>query len=377
MHVNKTHFSLWNRQLPSLEEFSNLSWYLRLETLCWLGHMAPSSHNTQPWRFHIDADALSITCAIDTTSILPESDVAGREAMISIGCAIENINLAARAYGLSGDFYSHNVTRERISSKNEDLGLGDKIIPLVTIRFSKGDVDERELALLPNVLTRRTMRAEFDPTLLISPDFLNEIMSEISNDIVEAHVISDTMHKLTIAEFQGQADSYVLNSPRFARELGDWLLPNETDSSVGMPGNTFGFDDVQASRIYHGLRGEGVLEPEDMLRFSLGGKIGFEKSPYIIFLTSTKDDISGWIATGRAMERAFLKLESKGISYAVHAAIVEVRLINRIFAATLGTFNPLSAVFRIGYVKDASIKAERPHSPRQSMNNILINSLSA
>ena len=65
-------------------------------------------------------------------------------------------------------------------------------------------------------------------------------------------------------------------------------------------------------------------------------------------------------------------LRKENISYAVHAAIVEVRLVNRIFAATLGTFKPLATVFRMGYVKDLEIKESRPHSPRLPIASVLL-----
>ena len=374
MHVNKTNLALWGKALPSSDEFLDLSWSEKLKTLVWPAHLAPSSHNTQPWRFYCDESGLSITIFIDRSTILPESDVQGREAVISVGCAIENIDTAARAYGLAAEVYFHPTDKALVRpEKNSPAVMGS--IPLVTMRFSEDMPDQALQKLLPAILSRKAMRAEFEPTMPIPEPVLEELKKSINSEKVSLHLVTDTLHRLSISEFQGQADGYVLNSPRFAHELGNWLLPNDTTSAVGMPGNTFGFDDEQAKRIHTGLLGETMLEPEDMLRFSLGGKIGFEKSPVIAFLTIENDDIEGWILAGRAMERAFLRLEREDISYAVHAAIVEVRLVNRIFAATLGTFKPLAAVFRMGYVKDASIKKERPHSPRMPLENVLLDEM--
>ena len=374
MHVNKTHLELWEKALPTQVEFFAMPWNEKLKTLIWLGTLAPSSHNTQPWRFYADQDKSSITIAIDTARILPESDILGREAVISIGCTIENIYIASRAYGLRPEIHLHPTDKALLRPKKDMLTQG-QIISLVTMQFIHDTPSQEHLALLPSILSRKAMRTEFDPTILVPEEVLEELGKMINDKNTHLHLVTNTMHKLSISEFQGQADSYVLNSPRFAQELGNWLLPNDTDSPIGMPGNTFGFDDAQALRIHLGMLGEGALEPEDMLRFSLGGKLGFEKSPVIAFLTIEQDDISGWIAAGRAIERAFLILEREGISYAVHAAIVEVRLVNRIFAATLGTLKPLAAVFRIGYVKDQSIKKDRPHSPRMPLASVILQEL--
>ncbi len=375
MHVNNINLYLWNKPLPTSTEFSLLSPRERLEVLVWLGHLAPSSHNTQPWRFFCDAENSCLIVLLARHIVLPISDVRGRQAVISVGCAIENISVAARAYGLTCEIHYPPVVKEVVAPKEKNEVKGHELIPLATIRFSEALPDEVSLSLLPAILRRMSMRAEFDPSRDISKKVLARLNEALNTDGVEIHTISDSLRRLSISEFQGQADGYVLNSPEFAKELGDWLLPNNTESAVGMPGNTFGFDDAQSRRIHEGLRGQTPLDPEDMLRFSLGGKLGFEKSPVVAFVTTQNDEVHDWLNAGRAIERAFLILESEGVSYAVHAAIVEVRLINRIFAATLGSTNPLAAVFRIGYPKDSTIKDERPHSPRQPIDAVLVDSI--
>lgn len=61
------------------------------------GAKAPSGHNTQPWRFHFDADALVISPDFDRS--LPVADPAHRELYISLGCAAENVILTAGKLG--------------------------------------------------------------------------------------------------------------------------------------------------------------------------------------------------------------------------------------------------------------------------------------
>lgn len=371
MHTDKINYELWEKHLPTTDEFLKLTLSQKLETLAWLAHLAPSSHNTQPWRFFCDENTFSITVALSKSSILPGSDVVGRQAVISIGCAIENIDTAARAYGLTTRFEFKTVDKGSLCPQGNPA-IGAEIIAIVTLFFFNTTPTIEQQRILPFIMSRRTMRAEYDPTLQVPQSTLDKLTTSINDDLISIYLVKDIIRKLSISEFQSQADGYVLNSPLFSKELGNWLLPNDSDSPIGMPGNTFGLDDLQAERIHNGLLGKIPLEPEDMLRFSLGGKIGFEKSPVIAFLTTKNDNVKGWIATGRAMQRAFLILEQEGISYAVHAAIVEVRLVNRIFATTLGTLAPLAAVFRIGYVKDTVTKEGRPHSPRMPLKNILL-----
>ena len=58
---------------------------------------APSGHNTQPWRFTLGADC--ITIAPDFSKRLPVVDPDNRELYISLGCAGENLRIAASHYG--------------------------------------------------------------------------------------------------------------------------------------------------------------------------------------------------------------------------------------------------------------------------------------
>lgn len=74
--------------MPQTGEF--LSW-IRAAT------RAPSIHNTQPWRFELHADG--IVARLDPTRALGATDPEGRERWMSLGCAVENMVVAARHDG--------------------------------------------------------------------------------------------------------------------------------------------------------------------------------------------------------------------------------------------------------------------------------------
>lgn len=58
---------------------------------------APSGHNTQPWRFAVSNG--QITLRPDFRATLPVVDPDNRELYISLGCALENLCLAAGTRG--------------------------------------------------------------------------------------------------------------------------------------------------------------------------------------------------------------------------------------------------------------------------------------
>jgi hypothetical protein len=103
----------------------------------------------------------------------------------------------------------------------------------------------------------------------------------------------------------------------------------------------------------------------------LGGKIAIEKSPYIGLISVSKDIPANWVSAGETLEKILLTLESQGFSAAIHAAIVEVALVNRMFAASLGSRDKLAGLFRAGKVKDPN-HLQRPHAPRQALEKILL-----
>ena len=58
---------------------------------------APSGHNTQPWKFHITDSTITVLPNLDVA--LPVVDRNNRELFISLGCATENLCIAAEAKG--------------------------------------------------------------------------------------------------------------------------------------------------------------------------------------------------------------------------------------------------------------------------------------
>lgn len=74
------------------------AWPDRASALIRRAVLAPSSHNTQPWRFRISAQAIDLYA--DRSRALPVNDPADRELTISCGCALFNLQLAAAAEGL-------------------------------------------------------------------------------------------------------------------------------------------------------------------------------------------------------------------------------------------------------------------------------------
>lgn len=368
----KKNYEPWHLTPLTREQFAPLSMYEKLQYLCRLGHLAPNSHNTQPWRFFIDADQALIDVYADRHFILPASDAAGRQAVISIGCALENMIIGASYLSGAPEIEIHSQKKNAVTPLAHVSRVNERYVRLARLHYNSIETKPDEIKpLYQSIFSRKVMRAEFDSHEPIPPAIIRELASATDGKKTKLHVITDSVRRFSVAEFQEQADGFVINSSRFSKELGAWLLPNDTDSGLGMPGIGFGLDDDEAQRIHDGLTGASSLAPEDTLKFALAGKYYIEKSPFIGCITIPKDEIVYWIEAGRSFERMFLMLESAGMSVGVHAGIVEVMLVNRIFGVMLGTLRKPAVLFRAGVVKNEKNKS-RPHSPRLPIEEVLL-----
>lgn len=360
---------MWNEVQHDNKTFSELSKLERLLYLCTCGHLAPSTHNTQPWRFTVDEKNNEISIYCNKKRILPASDVVGRQTLISIGCCIKNIKLAASSLGLTTDITYNNLEKKEVvptpnASESENISIANIVI-------DESNETTKQNSFIKHIFNRKVIRAEYDQSIPLGGGLTDQLLKIIPDEEIKLHLVTDHIRKQTIAEFQGQADNFVINSKKFSKELGEWLLPNNTNSGVGMPGNTFGLSNKQAQRIHEALMGISSLEPEDGLKFATAGKLGMEKASGIGFLTTKKDEPIFWVKAGEIFEEIFLTCNANGYQIAVHAGIAEVPLVNKMFAATLGTMRKIMLVFRIGKPKRPD-DLNWPHSPREKIEKMIV-----
>lgn len=369
---NKLNYDVWRTPASSRSDFEKLSAYEQLLYLCKLGHLAPSTHNTQPWKFLIDEAKRSISIYLDRYFVLPESDVCGRQSVISVGCALENIIVGGNYFNAVEDINIFNLNKEYVLPyKKIDRAPRYALIALIKLVQKSIGHQVVPKKVFESIFLRKVVRAEYDPQRIIPKDIISLLHGEVDGKYTNLIVLTDNITRTAIAEFQAQADSFVINSTKFSKELGKWLLPNDTNSHLGMPGVGFGLEDSEAQRIHEGLLGKSMLRPDDGLKFSLAGKKYIESSPVILVITITKDDVGHWIRAGRAFEKIFLILTSKGINVAVHAGIVEVGLINKMFSVMLRTKGRIAVLFRAGFIKNENY-SKRPHSPRLPIESVIL-----
>src|SRR6187431_2859738 len=101
-------FESWNLPLLELEQFCELDTDRQYPVspgqaryLLGFSLLAPSSHNTVPQAYRLDLQHSRIELWLQRGRVLPASDPTGQQALISLGCAAENLVLAAAQYGIA------------------------------------------------------------------------------------------------------------------------------------------------------------------------------------------------------------------------------------------------------------------------------------
>jgi hypothetical protein len=121
--------------------------------------LAPSSHNTQCWKFALEKDA--VTILPDLSRRCPAVDPDDHHLFVSLGCAAENLIQAARAHGLRGEA-DFNETRS-------------------AVRITLSPVAPEATGLFNAIASRQSTRAEYDGKPIASDD-LNRLQAAAKSD---------------------------------------------------------------------------------------------------------------------------------------------------------------------------------------------------
>lgn len=362
-------FAAWSLRTLSRAEIGELSTRERLAYFaCW-ALLAPTSHNTVPQRFRLFPESNALEFWLDRAAVLPESDVAGRQATISLGCVIENAVLAARAYDIGVDL---ELDRE---AKPVPLSQpGPNPLRVATARFELPSLEGNATPDLAALKARKMVRAVFDERAKLDPALATELL-EIVRSVhagLTLHLLVDAPTKTFLGKFQELADTTVINRAAFARELGAWLLPNQDASTkVGMRGHEFGLSDASAARMHLGLLGQGPLLPDETAGFAKVGSLGMRSSSAVGVICVERDDLEHRIAAGRAFQRLAVSLVGAGLVTAMHAGITEIEAPNLALRGRLRTRQRPTVVFRIGVAVHPE-DAMRPHSARPPLSDVLL-----
>jgi nitroreductase len=306
---------------------------------------APSSHNSQPWRFVLVGETLELRP--DRTRALPVVDPDDRELIISCGGALFFLCLALRHFGSAPQV-------ERLPNPDDpDL--------LARVRLTGGwERTAEDEALFQAIPHRHTNRQPFQPRHL--PEGLGpalEAAAQASGTWL--HVFRTPEARSAIASLVAEGDRLQMADKRFRRELAAWLRPNWSDRRDGMPGFAIGYGDVMAAagplivRTFDVGRGRAAHDEELA-----------EGSPLLALLGTSSDAPLHWLEAGEALSHVLLRAQVDGVSASFLNQPIEVPELRPRLQLVAGRPGYPQMLLRLGY------GSELPGTPRRPVSEVLV-----
>lgn len=304
--------------------------------------LAASSHNTQPWKFKLERGRILILP--DLSRRCPAVDPDDHHLYASLGCAAENLLLAAQAAGLKGHF-SYEASASAVQ-----------------VDFEEAPVSRS--ALFEAIPSRQCSRAAYDGTELTSEQ-LRRLEEAGRGSGVSLMLLTDRKQKEQVAEYVAAGNTAQFGDPAWAEELKTWLRFNASEAvrtGDGLYGPVMGSPDVP--------RWLGIL----FMRLAFSAKSQNRKdvkhirsSAAIAVFFSEADDKQHWIEAGRSYERLALQAAALELRAAFINQPVEVPALRSQFASFLGIGNRRpDLVVRMGR------GPEMPRSLRRPVEQVLV-----
>ena len=297
--------------------------------------LAPSSHNSQPWKFNVSGDEISVFA--DKTRWLKVADADQRELHISLGCALENLIIAAEHFG-------YNCSVSYFPGQKD-------LVALVRMR---GGSTPRDSRLFYAITSRHTNRNPYQQSPISDAD-LKTISILSSDPQVKIFLTDNSSTRKAFLDLVVQANAVQYSDAEFKSELGHWL-------SQGVMGPT----GVQAKMaqlavVFLDMGPQQTRKDAELIN----------STPYLGFISTANNDSISSVRAGRAFERFWLAATALGISLHPMSQALEVPETKANLTALLspgsGNMSQVQQTFRLGYAEPV-----REHSTRRPLEDVLI-----
>ena len=267
---------------------------------------APSGHNTQPWLFKI-ADG-EIDIIPDFTKSLPVVDPNHRELFVSLGCAAENLCIAA----------AHKGYEARVAVTNEG-------VIRVLLAKQSHDVASPLFAQIP---LRQTNRSRYDGKI-IPDDSIALLKNVAAEPSIAVHFYKNgSSPYAAITEMVYAGNHLQMHNKAFKEELQQWMRYNKKHQNVTKDGLSYAVFGA----------------PNDSKNLA--------SASHLVLLTSKDNTIEQWVNLGRTLERILLRTTQMGIAHAYLNQPNEEASLSGQLAQKLGLTNEYPTILiRIGYGK--------------------------
>lgn len=322
--------------------------------------LAPSSHNSQPWRFAIGDDHIQLFA--DESRQLEVADPDGRELYLSVGCALENLVVAAERFGFAPSVeYANGDEEHRPGQEHDELPddsvAGEerdgrtRLAATVTLEGEVDTPDGGDSELFDAITERRTNHSPFDERAVPDVSF-EQFEGCVMGVRVGLEFVTGPSTKAEIAALQTRADERQFDDPAYRAELGYWI------GTGALGANWIAARIGQVAVRYLDL-GEREGQKNSKLLTS---------APAVVVITAEDDDLESRLRVGRTFER--IALTATAAELAVHpmSQILEVPELRARLeeVVEIEGATPMH-LFRVGFAESDSTR-----TPRRPVEDVLL-----
>lgn len=304
--------------------------------------LAPSSHNTQCWKFHIEQNTISVLP--DLSRHLPVVDPDDHHLFVSLGCALENLSQASLANGM------------------KSLAQFDATNNTLSVRLAQ---TQAVASPLYQAITQRQCTRGLYDGMPLSMSELKALEIAGSGNGVSALLFTARPEIENILQLVIDGNTAQLNDAAFVKELKQWIRFSGNEAVAKGDGLYSAASGSPSVPRWLGNPMFDILFKAKSENDKYAGQT--RSSAGIAVFVSDVDDKQHWIEAGRCYERFALQATALGIRNAMLNQTVEVPLQRQKLAGFLGLKGGRpDLVVRFGRGK------AMPQSLRRSLEDVLV-----
>ena len=300
--------------------------------------LAPSMHNTQPWRFGFVRASQAVELYADPSRMLSHSDPAGRAVHIACGAALFNLRLAAAVAG-----------REPLVRL-----LPEDAEPMLLAMLRLGGPHrpgQAEVELHAAIGDRHTNRRPFSHRKVPS-GVLAELLEAAAAEGATLH-LPDHAETARLLYLVRDAERALLAEPGYRAELAHWV--GGARSRDGIPGSALGPHDPGGTTPVRDF----LTDHDQPASYAW-----FEENPQLAVLSTPGGSRADWLRAGQALQRVWLVATSHGIAACPLTQPLETPDAWLVLDPRTGSDIP-QMILRLGYGLPV------PATPRRPVSDIL------
>lgn len=345
LQTSQPNYAAWNIQESDYPRAGTLA--DQITFLLGYGILAPSTHNTQPWKFRLTNNG-QLVIETDPKRLLPRADPRGSGLIFSLGACLFNLRVAAAHFGLTLTF---SLTSEGAA-------------PSLTLDFRPSDPSTAQPLgnLLSAIPQRQSHKVPFLPKAL--PADLLKTLGTAKEGTAHAVISADESVRQSLALLHRDATLTFQDKPGFTKEVSSWMRPTNTTSFDGMPGSAFGMSQPQSlvAKFMTGVSPKSVKVPAQK-DFAV-----LSTCPAVGAVVTDRDTPQGWLDAGQLYQHLGLIAAQNGLGLAPKAAAIQAGRADKVAQVFNQAGHP-QMYFALGFT-DGVVR----HTPRRPLDQVITRS---